>query len=81
MIAMAIKSEGGSGGSSSRSLYYCCLQPCSKKHAQYRTPLLLHAALLADHSAHYAQWEQERFACLVALVLDRDQRERKRAIG
>lgn len=40
--------------------------------------LLLHAELLVDHSAHYAQWEQEPLACLVALLLDRDQRERER---
>lgn len=46
-------------------------------HGALYTPLL-HAALLVDHSAHYAQWEQEALACLVALLLDRDQRERER---
>lgn len=77
MIATAIKSEGGSGSS---RLYYGCLQPCSKKHTVLYA-LLLHAALLADHSAHYARWEQEPLACLVALLLDRDQRGRKRETG
>lgn len=42
MIAVAVKSEGGSS-SSGGGLYNCCSQPCSKKHSTVR-PAAAHCA-------------------------------------
>lgn len=74
MIATAIETKGGATTAGFTTAVY---SHAVKTHTVLYT-LLLHAALLTDHSVHYAQWELEPIACLVALLLDKDQRGRTR---